>query len=256
MIRLPPNIQYKKWTSARVRSKPRRILRSTCNLLQSVGTQIMEMLCDWNSFVAFHAGEVQATCAISSVVDLQNLLGTTLHVVLTDNESRLQHETQADTTESPPQQTAEPNEDSDAESSSLPALQPVVSNMGWLQPCSRQDHLRLGFSEAEAWAGNQSWEREEKTASNRSCRRVASQQQFEDLLNSLVCWWLKFIGFKIYSTHWSCESSCNIHSLSAQFKSWFNYKAYRSTLPYKCSGWLYWAAAECFLYEIINSPMK
>ena len=39
----------------------------------------MEMLGDWNSSFAFHAGEVQATCAIStSVVDLRNLLGTTL----------------------------------------------------------------------------------------------------------------------------------------------------------------------------------
>ena len=96
----------------------------------------------------------------------------------------------------------------------------------WLQPCSRQDHLRLGCSEAEARAGNQTWEREEKTASNRSCRRVASQQQFEDLLNSLVCWWLKLIGFKIYSTHWSCEGSRNTCSLSVQLKSWLNYKAY------------------------------
>ena len=40
------------------------------------GTQIVEML--WNSFLAFHAGEVQATCAISSVVVLQNLLDTVL----------------------------------------------------------------------------------------------------------------------------------------------------------------------------------
>ena len=73
----------------------------------------------------------------------------------------------------------------------------------WLQPCSRQDHLRLGCSEAEARAGNQSWEREEETASDGSCPRVAPAE-FEDLLNSLVCWWLKLIGFEIYSTHWSC----------------------------------------------------
>ena len=73
----------------------------------------------------------------------------------------------------------------------------------WIQPCSRQDHLRLGCSEAEARAGNQSWEREEETASDGSCPRVAPAE-FEDLLNSLVCWWLKLIGFEIYSTHWSC----------------------------------------------------
>ena len=38
----------------------------------------MEMLGNWNSFVAFLAGKVQATCLISRVVDLQNLLCTTL----------------------------------------------------------------------------------------------------------------------------------------------------------------------------------
>ena len=46
--------------------------------MQRIRTQIVEMLCYWNSFVAFHASEVQATWAISSVVDLQNLLGTLL----------------------------------------------------------------------------------------------------------------------------------------------------------------------------------
>ena len=96
----------------------------------------------------------------------------------------------------------------------------------WPQPCSRQDHLLLGCSEAEARAGNQSWEREEETASNGCWPRVARQQQFEDLLNSSVCWWLKLIGFKIYSTHWSCEGSRNTCSLSVQLKSWLNYKAY------------------------------
>ena len=38
----------------------------------------MEMLCDWTSSITFYAGEVQATCTISSVVDLQNLLVTML----------------------------------------------------------------------------------------------------------------------------------------------------------------------------------
>ena len=46
----------------------------------------IQIICDWNSdsFVAFYAGDsqVHATCAISSFVDLQYLLGTTLHVVL------------------------------------------------------------------------------------------------------------------------------------------------------------------------------
>ena len=73
--------------------------------MQRIGAQIMEMLCDLNSFVAFHAGEVQATGAISSVVDLQNLLGTALVLSVVFN-----LKTKADTTESgesPPQQTAE-----------------------------------------------------------------------------------------------------------------------------------------------------
>ena len=94
----------------------------------------------------------------------------------------------------------------------------------WLQPCQRQDHLRLGCSEARA--GNQSWEREEETASDRSCPRVARQQQFEDLLNSLVCWWLKLIGFKVYSTHWSCEGRSSIRAFPLQLKTWLSYKAY------------------------------
>ena len=45
-------------------------------------------------------------------------------------DSHLQLENQADTIKSPPEQTAEePNEDSDAESSSSPASPPVVSNI-------------------------------------------------------------------------------------------------------------------------------
>ena len=94
----------------------------------------------------------------------------------------------------------------------------------WLQPCQRQDNLRLECS--EALAGHEKWEREEEIASNRSCPRVARQQQFEDLLNSLVCWWLKLIGFKVYSTHWSCEGSSSIRAFPAQLKTWLSYKAY------------------------------
>ena len=61
--------------------------------IQRMGTQIMEMLCDWHSNGTFHAGGVQTTCAISGVVDLQNLPGTTLVF-----ESRLQLENQAAST--------------------------------------------------------------------------------------------------------------------------------------------------------------
>ena len=69
----------------------------------------MEMLCVWNSFVTSHAGGVQATstCAISSVFDLQNLLGTMLVLRVVFNLK----------TKQTPQQTAkEPKKDSDAES--------------------------------------------------------------------------------------------------------------------------------------------
>ena len=154
------------------------------HIMQRLGTQIMEMLCKWNSFVAFHAGEVQATCAISSAVDLQNLLGTTLHIVLRVV-FNLKVENQADATESPPQQTAEePNEDS-VSVVIVACLAATRVQHCWLQPCSRQDPLRLGCSEAEARAGtgNQSWERAEEAASERSCPRVARQQQLEDLFN-------------------------------------------------------------------------
>ena len=42
-----------------------------------------------------------------------------------------------------------------------------------------------------AWSSTStSCSREEETASDRICPRDARQQQFEDLLNSLVCWWL------------------------------------------------------------------
>ena len=67
----------------------------------------------------------------------------------------------------------------------------------WLQPCPRQDHLRLGC--LEAWACNQSWEREEETADERSCPFVARTPQFEALLNWLLGWSFKLIGFKINS---------------------------------------------------------
>ena len=65
-----------------------------------------------------------------------------------------------------------------------------------------------------------------RLASDRSCPRVARQQQFEDLLNSLVCWRLKLICFKVYSTHWSCKGSSSTRAFPAQLKTWLSYKAY------------------------------
>ena len=77
----------------------------------------MEMLCDLNSFVAFHAGEVQATGAISSVVDLQNLLGTALVLSVVFNlKTKLTPPSPASRPLS--RQPKSPNEFSDAESSS------------------------------------------------------------------------------------------------------------------------------------------
>ena len=179
----------------------------------------MEMLCDWNSFVAFHAGEVQATCAISSIVDLRNL-----HPPRWSWES-------FSTWKPSWHHRVTSIADSRRATRGLWRWVFIFTGLAasrvwhcWLQPCQRQDHLRLGCSEARA--GNQSWEREEETASDRSCPCVACQQQFEDLLYSLVYWWLNLIGFKVYSTHWSCEGSSRIHAFPAQLKTWLSYKAY------------------------------
>ena len=155
----------------------------------------------------------------TEVVDLRNLLGTTLVLRIVFNLKTKRHHWVASVA------------DSRRAKWGLWRLVFIVTGLAassvwhcWLQPCQRQDHLCLGCSEARA--GNQSWEREEEKASDRSCPRVARQQQFEDLPNSLVCWWLKLIGFKVYSTHWSCEGSSSIRAFPAQLKTWLSYKAY------------------------------
>ena len=107
----------------------------------------MEMLCDWNSYVAFHVGKVQATCSISSVVDLQNLLGTTLvlRVVLnlktkptpTSSLLSIQPKSQPSTLTLSLQSSSSP-------ASVPPHCQPCPTVLpGWLHPCPRQDHLRV-----------------------------------------------------------------------------------------------------------------
>ena len=148
----------------------------------------MEMLCYWNSFVAFHAGEVQATGAISSVVDLQYLLGTMLVL-------RVVFNLKTKPTSSSHLHTRQPKRRWVFIVAGL-----VTSSVWhcWLQPCQRQDHLCLGCS--EIWAGNQSWEREEEI-------------------------WLKLIGFKIHSTYWSCEGSSSICAFPELLKTWLSYKA-------------------------------
>ena len=112
----------------------------------------MEMLCDWNSYVAFHVGKVQATCSISSVVDLQNLLGTTLVLRVVPNKS------------TPP--------------SSLLSIQPksqtstlTLSLHIHVQQCCQAGYNLAYDKIIYVWdvqrrtlAGNQSWEREEETA--------------------------------------------------------------------------------------------
>ena len=209
----------------------------------------MEMLCDWNSFVAFHAGEVQAICTISSVVDFAK--SARHHAGL---ESRLQLENQADTIKSPPYYYVS-IADSQRAKQGLWCWIFIVAGLAassvphcWLQPCQRQEHLRLGCS--EALAGNQ---RGEEKASDRSCPRVARQQQFKDLLNSLVCWWLKLIGCKVYSTHLSCEGSSSIRAFPAQLKIWLSYKAYIALQVFRL---IVLSCCWVLLYETINSPMK
>ena len=85
----------------------------------------------------------------------------------------------------------------------------------------------------------------EKETSDKSCPSLARPPRFEDLLISLVGSWFEYIGFKIYSTHWDCKGHSSTHAFPAQLKSWLNYQAY------KCLGWLYWTAYECFLYKTI-----
>ena len=100
--------------------------------MQRIGTQTMEMLCNWNSFVTFYAGEVQATSAYLCNQQRCQFAKSALHHAPRGLESLqvLQFENQADTTYMSWKQTAkEPNEDSDAESLSSQASPPVVSNI-------------------------------------------------------------------------------------------------------------------------------
>ena len=95
-------------------------------------------------------------------------------------ESRLQLENQANATKSPPQQTAkEPNKarDSDAESSSLQALQPVVSNIAGYNLA--QDKIIYGWDVQKLRRGLAI-----KAEKERKKQLASRQQQFEDLLNS------------------------------------------------------------------------
>ena len=93
-------------------------------------------------------------------------------------ESRLQLQNQADTAEGP-------NEDSDAESSSLPASPPFVSNIAGYNLA--QDKIIYVWDVQRLRRGraiNAEKERKKRLAIEAALVR---QQQFEDLLNSLVC---------------------------------------------------------------------
>ena len=94
----------------------------------------------------------------------------------------------------------------------------------------RQDHLRLGCSEAWGAVSRQSKLRKKgmiKAENERKkllakeaalTSRTRSSLNSEGLLNSLVGWWLKLIVFKIYSTLWSCEGRSSTRALPA--RSW------------------------------------
>ena len=178
----------------------------------------MEMLCDWNSFVTLHAGGVQATCAISSIVDLQNLLGTMLVLRVVFN-LKTNHRVAS---------TA----DSQRAKRGLWRWVFIVAGLAAssVRHCCynvRHDwRPTTGVFRGVDWRvqrrGRASWEREEEKASNRSCPSVARQLQFEDLLHWFVLLMTKFIGFKVYSTHWSCKGSSCISTFPAQLKSWLN----------------------------------
>ena len=64
--------------------------------------------------------------------------------------------------------------------------------------------------------------------------------------------WLKLIGFKKNSTHWSCKGhrgTCSEHSWNLDW-------TISLTLPYKGLGWLFLAASECFLYETSDHELS
>ena len=93
------------------------------------------------------AGEVQATCAIGSVVDLQNLPGTTLVLRVVFN--------------------------------FVAGLAVSCVRNCWPQPCPVQDKIIYVWDVQRRWLAIKA-EKEEETTSYRSCPRVARQQQFED----------------------------------------------------------------------------
>ena len=133
--------------------------------MQRIGPQIMEMLCNWNSFVTFHAGEVQATCAISSIANLQNLLCIMLHLVL-----RVFFNLKTKLTPPTCLESRQPKNQMRTLTLSLYHHRPHHQLCPTLLATTllKTRSSCFGCSEAEALAGNQSWEREEETASNRS----------------------------------------------------------------------------------------
>ena len=84
----------------------------------------------------------------------------------------------------------------------VPGVQALSTvQYSWLRPC---------LSTFGMFRGVNKWlklKREEENASERSCTSILLLPHIEDLFNSLVGWWFKLIGLKIYETHWSWSSN-------------------------------------------------
>ena len=142
----------------------------------------MEMLCDWNSLVAFHAGEVQATCAISSVVDFQTLLCTILVL-------QVVFKLKTKPTPSSRLHSRQQKSQTRTLTLSLYCHRPCRRHC-WLQCRTRlaSDDWRVPRRRLACWeapACNQGWESEEEKARDRSRQRITRQLLLEDLINSL-----------------------------------------------------------------------
>ena len=122
--------------------------------MQRIGTQIMEMICDWHYYVAFHAGGVQATCTICSCVDV-------LRVVFNLKTKQLQLSHLLSIQMKSQTSTLRP---------SLHNLRPCLQSCPTLLAITlpRQDHLRLGCSEAWGYERAIKAEKERKKPSYRS----------------------------------------------------------------------------------------
>ena len=208
----------------------------------------MEMLCNWNSFVTFYAGEVQATSAYLCNQQRCQFAKSALHHAPRGLESLqvLQFENQADTTYMSWKQTAkEPNEDSDTESLSSQASPPVLSNIAGYNLAKDNITHVLDVQKLRLWQAIKAEKERKKLLAIEAALRSepAAVWRIVKLIGLLI---FKTYWLQVVSTHIGLARAAAILTLSQLSLSWNLDWTTRLTLPYKCLGWLYWAAAECF----------